>query len=434
MRRFEVPSVLGPVLALVLALVLTAAPAAASPDDTAPENASEAIAASLAESPVHVDPAYSGAFPEELRQETVDLIEDSGLPLYVVAVPMVAGDAWDGEPENLAVLLHDRMGGGRAHFLVFANDRVYGQDFGAGSDLRAHYGSLTSSYATGFGGNIAELIEVSVEASLSEDPEAAYTAASEAYDEQREDGSAFGSGAWRGGATAVPGWVWPSVAAVALLLAVGAGWRAYRARVPALPALAVTQHAGFDNADRAELDRLVERGATDLVELGERLGQLRARPQGEEATRLLQYALDARSAAAKVHDHMLATAPTLPDAAGVLVLLDMAEDAIVRSRSRSRPARVHCYANPLHGTVTRETDWREFGGTRTVRVPLCAACAKAVRGRGRPRVLPDRHQGSEVPYYEVPAEASVWAATGYGALRDDLVDRVLRGDHARSRR
>lgn len=431
MRRFEVPSVLGAVLALTL---MGAAPVAAAPDDTVRENASEAITSALAESPVHVDPAYSGALPEEVRQETVELIEDSDLPLYVIAVPMVAGDTWDGDPENLAVLVHDRMGGGRAHILVFANDRMHGWDYGGGSDLRAHYGALTSAYATEFDGNLAELVEVSVESALSEDPEAAYTAASEAYDEQRDDAAGPLSGFWRGDGTGAPGWLWPSVAALALVLAVGAVWRSRRARVPSLPALAVTQHAGFDNADRAALDRLVERGATDLVELGERLGQLRSRSQSEEATRLLQHALDARSAAAKVHDRMLATEPALPDAVGVLVLLDMAEDAILRSRSRSRRPRVHCYANPLHGTATKQTDWREFGGTRTVRVPLCAECAKAVRERRRPRVLPDHHRGSEVPYYEVPADESVWSATGYGALRDDLVDRVLRGDHTGARR
>ncbi|MEY9215272.1 hypothetical protein NI17_015685 [Thermobifida halotolerans] len=36
--------------------------------------------------------------------------------------------------------------------------------------------------------------------------------------------------------------------------------------------------------------------------------------------------------------------------------------------------------------------------------------------------------GRRVPYYDLPPELSVWAATGYGALRDDLVARVLRGD------
>lgn len=424
-------------VALALALsFLTASPAAAQPE----ANAAQTIADALATSPVHVDPAYSSAFPEDAQQEVASLIEASDLPLYVIVVPLAEGDTWDGQPENLAVLVHDRRGGADAHYLVFDNGRMYGQDFETDYSSPAHFGALTSSYATGFSANLRTLVEVSVDTALSDDPEAAFTAARDAYEEQQDDvelapepvpePSPTGADdeAERDG-SGVPARLWPSVAALALLLAAGLGWRAYRARVPSLPALAVTQHAGFDNADRAELDRLVERGAKDLVELGERLGRLRSESEGEDGTLLLQHALDARAAAAKVHDRMTDTEPALPDAVGVLVLLDMAEDAIVRSRTRSRKPRVHCYANPLHGTRTQQTDWREFGGTRSVRVPLCAECAKAVRARSRPRVLPARYRGSEVPYYEVPAAESVWAATGYGALRADLVDRVLRGDH-----
>lgn len=419
--------------ALALGLVLLAAPPAAAQQE---ESASQAIADALAGSPVHVDPAYASAFGEDAQEEVTAVIEASDLPLYVIAVPLVDGDTWDGQPGNLAALVHDRMGGGQAHYLVVDNGGMHGQDFGPGHESPAHFGSLTSSYATDFNADLSTVVGISVEAALSEDPEGAFNAAREGYEERQEEAapapepSATGTGeAVETGGAGVLGWLWPSAAALVLVLAVGLAWRVRSSRVPSMPALAVTQHAGFDNADRAELDRLVERGAADLVELGERLGRLSERPKGEQAHRLLQQALDARAAAARVHDRMVATEPALPDAVGVLVLLDMAEDAVLRSRARSGRPRVHCYANPLHGTGTRPTEWREFGGTRSVRVPLCAECARAVRGRGRPRVLPARYRGSEVPYYEVPAEESVWAATGYGALREDLVERVLRGDH-----
>ncbi|WP_017581045.1 hypothetical protein [Nocardiopsis valliformis] len=416
--------------ALALPPALMAAPVAAQEGD----NAAQTIADSLARSPVHVDPAYASAFPEDAQEEVASLIEDSELPLRVVAVPLADGDTWDGEPETLAALVHDRSGGGQGHYLVFDNGSMYGTDFGGDQGQPAHYGALTSSYATEFSGDLRTVVRVSVETTLSDDPQGAFEDARDAYDAQREypapEPSPTDSAQdQEEGGTAPPGWLWPSVAALALLLAAGLGWRHYRTRVPSMPALAVTQHAGFDNADRAELDRLVDRGAKDLVELGERLGRLRSESKGEDGTRLLQHALDARAAAARVHDRMTATEPTLPDAVGVLVLLDMAEDAIARSRARSTKPRVHCYANPLHGTRTQRTEWREFGGTRSVRVPLCADCARAVRDRSRPRVLPARYRGDEVPYYDVPAAESVWAATGYGALRADLVDRVLRGDH-----
>lgn len=199
----------------------------------------------------------------------------------------------------------------------------------------------------------------------------------------------------------------------------------------------LAQHAAFDNANRAHRDELLLRAGEEVVEFGERLSQ--TTPNGDDAAaEALHQALDAHAAARRVYDRLPDTG-ALEDIVGVLVLLDMAEDHLDRAtrpvnRQRSAPLRSHCYANPLHGTVTKPTKWREFGGRHDIRVPLCAQCAKAVRDRLRPTVLPARHQGREVPYYEVPSAESVWAATGYGALRGDLVERVLRGDHSGSRR
>ncbi|MFI6981738.1 hypothetical protein ACIBSV_24505 [Embleya sp. NPDC050154] len=34
--------------------------------------------------------------------------------------------------------------------------------------------------------------------------------------------------------------------------------------------------------------------------------------------------------------------------------------------------------------------------------------------------------GAYLPYYEVPAERSVWSATGFGAFGGDLVEQVRR--------
>jgi hypothetical protein len=67
--------------------------------------------------------------------------------------------------------------------------------------------------------------------------------------------------------------------------------------------------------------------------------------------------------------------------------------------------------NPLHGDGGRER-----------------LTARAVRARATPDVLRD----GKTPYYEVDPERSVWATTGYGQFRGDLVQRVLRGDLHRS--
>ncbi|MGW5877109.1 hypothetical protein ACWFMI_11250 [Nocardiopsis terrae] len=217
-------------------------------------------------------------------------------------------------------------------------------------------------------------------------------------------------------------WVLLALAVPGLLFL---AWRRYAP--PRLPAL--RQHAAFDNADRARIDELRARAESRLTEVGQRLAEAGGRVRN---TPRLRRALDAHAAARRVHDGADDT-PDLVESVGVLVLLDLAEDhharAVARRRGEAPEVRTHCYTNPLHGTDTEHVDWREVGGTRVTGVPLCSDCAEAVRTRRRPNVLPDRDRGRTVPYYKVPAARSVWAATGFGTLRSDLVERVLRGEH-----
>src|SRR5690606_40874219 len=60
------------------------------------------------------------------------------------------------------------------------------------------------------------------------------------------------------------------------------------------------------------------------------------------------------------------------------------------------------------------------GSRRSVTAPLCAECARAVRRRATPKALVIRHGDADVPYFSVPAEQSVWSATGFGALRSEI--------------
>ena len=405
--------------------------AGAQAQTTERESPVQGVLDSLESSRVHVDPAYESAFPEADQERMSQAIEASGLDLYLVAVPLVDGDAWDGEATALVSVLHDRRGQERGHYLVHDGHGGYhGADFGPGSGGGgpAHYGALTASYVTEFKGSLLEQAEVAVETALSDDPEGIYEEAMQAYAEANPHrGVLWGLG--NGTLVAVGG-----VVAVLLALVLGLLVRGrLTARRGRTRAASITQHAAFDNADRARLTSLVERGGRDLIEVGERLSALGSDGSlGPKATESLQRALDARSAAAGVHDRMVAEGATLPDAVGVLVLLDMAEDEMEAAARGARPVRRrHCYANPLHGTRTKVTTWREFGGARSIRVPLCVECARAVRERTRPAVLPAEYGGETLPYYEVPARHSVWAATGYGTLTDDLVQRIQRGDHRR---
>lgn len=66
----------------------------------------------------------------------------------------------------------------------------------------------------------------------------------------------------------------------------------------------------------------------------------------------------------------------------------------------------------------------------------CAECAEATERHRLPDVLTDHahlpgHSGDQdIPYYVADPERSVWAATGYGQLATDLVQRILtRGAH-----
>lgn len=63
---------------------------------------------------------------------------------------------------------------------------------------------------------------------------------------------------------------------------------------------------------------------------------------------------------------------------------------------------------------------------------VCQECADALRGRRAPEVLTDTDEdGRTVPYFELPAERSVWAATGYGSLTAPLAGINSRRTRAR---
>ncbi|WP_262505790.1 hypothetical protein [Streptomyces sp. TRM68367] len=85
------------------------------------------------------------------------------------------------------------------------------------------------------------------------------------------------------------------------------------------------------------------------------------------------------------------------------------------------------------GRAAQRITWRPLGRRESLRVAACAECAWAVRTRRAPQTLTDRHEGRDVPYFDVPADQSLWAATGYGSLgAEPLTARVQRGDFTRA--
>lgn len=165
---------------------------------------------------------------------------------------------------------------------------------------------------------------------------------------------------------------------------------------------------------QAQWDEYRARIAERLTGCGQRVS---ARGDSSEEVRR---ALEAYSAAAKVFD----SADDKSDLVGVQVLLDMCDAAL---DGEIRPA--HCFFDPRHTSGKAMVRWRAPASFDSVRVLACRECRKAVRGLRTPSSVLDSTGGRPLPYYSVPPERSVWAATGYGTLVSDLPARIMRGEH-----
>lgn len=169
--------------------------------------------------------------------------------------------------------------------------------------------------------------------------------------------------------------------------------------------------AVFAIADTAGTERVRRQAQEAVIAFGQELENAPVRDD-------LDRALDAYQAAAMTLD----AATSLADLAGVLVLVNL-----------GRGGRPLCFFNPLHGPSARLVTWRLIGTREQLRVPACPVCQQAVSRHRPPEVLPDTTGRKHLPYLEADPGRSVWAATGYGAFCDDLVDRILRGDLHRRR-
>ncbi|MFF8913027.1 hypothetical protein ACF08M_06815 [Streptomyces sp. NPDC015032] len=101
----------GLLAALMLAcgvLLGTGAPACAETAGTGPT--ATTITERLATDPVYVAPSYATAVNPAQRQDLVDRIATTGLPIKVVLVPLKKGDAFDGSARALASVVKERLG------------------------------------------------------------------------------------------------------------------------------------------------------------------------------------------------------------------------------------------------------------------------------------------------------------------------------------
>ncbi|GAA2424228.1 hypothetical protein [Streptomyces coeruleofuscus] len=390
------------VLAALLLAALTTAPARAA-DGDAP-SAGQRIAEALRTSPVYVDEAYAEAVPPSRQRELAERIRRTGLPIKVVLTPLTKGDAFDGDSDDLAGVVRDRLPDQRELILITTDgdfpDSLNGYEWPADThqarDAVTAAGFLDETRDAGLADLTAKAVELVAEGKGTERYEEAMKDLDDAAPARKREHGEPGDSRW---------WLWPLVAVPALILAALATRALVRSRSRRAPhAVPQLVFATARAADEAELRR---RGEAEVLALGEA-----TQAAGVATTPGLQRALDAYAAAGRVLDE----ARGVPDLAGVLALAQEGRDALAGS-----PGLPLCFFDPLHGRAALRTGWRPLGRRDRLDVAVCQDCADALRDRRAPEVLTDRTgDGRTVPYFEIPAGRSVWSATGYGSLMQPL--------------
>ncbi|MEU5833189.1 hypothetical protein ABZ820_05785 [Streptomyces diacarni] len=440
------------------ALSVTALGSPAHAWAASPQGASgDRIAAALRSSPVHVADSYRARMSRAQERALERRIAGTGLPIKVVLMPFTdkggtGPDAWPGSAEQLAAVMHEELARGGEEFILLTNsgwddDRsVEGHEWPDEERYEARYaalavGELDGMRTKGFAARFSRAVDLTAEGN-----------GMRVYEKAREKEAARGGGhgegpgaAQNGGGDAAPSGKPAAdggslgVPAPAAFLAGGASalvlgvvavlwWRARRAAVlPAAGARSV-----FATARGEQVGALRERAREEVVRLGEDVSGREAADGGADGMRR---ALDAYEAATTVLD----AAEGLADLAGALALVEEGRTALRASAkrgaraARNREALPLCFFHPLHGRGVRRIRWRPLGQRDPLRVAACRECAEAVRAHRPPEVLRARDGDSEVPYFEIPPERSLWAATGYGSLTaDPLAVRVQRGDFTRA--
>ncbi|MFH8659544.1 hypothetical protein [Streptomyces afghaniensis] len=395
------------VLAALLLAVLTTATAQAADGDGL--SAGQRIASALRTSPVYVDEAYADAVPPSRQRQLADRIRRTGLPIKVVLTPLTKGDAFDGDSGVLAGIVRDRLPDQRELILITTDgefpDSLNGYEWPAEThqtrDAVIAAGLLDETRDAGLADLSAKAVDLVAEGK----GEQRYEEAMKELDgSAAPDAQASGSPASESSSDGTGGWwLWPLIAVPALALTALATRALVRSRrTPSdIPQLV------FATARAADEAGLRRRAEAEVLALGEAT-------QAADATTTpdLQRALDAYAAAGTVLDE----ARGLSDLAGVLALAQEGRDALAGSLGLPL-----CFFNPLHGRAALRTGWRRIGRRDRLDVAVCQECADALQARRAPEVLTDTDKdGRTVPYFELPAARSVWAATGYGSLLSPL--------------
>ncbi|MFI0711841.1 hypothetical protein ACH4SK_14525 [Streptomyces inhibens] len=413
-RRLRTALALG--ASSVALLFCAAAPGAAA------ESPGQKIADALRRSPVYVDPSLASAVDAGEQRKLVSQIRQTRLPIRVALVPLVEGDSWGGKPEQLAEVVHDRMGGGPSILITLGTypDDIAAREWPSGAHQAMHAAAAVFFQDDMKGAGPARRVSRAIGIIKAGNGDKVYEKVTAHLKDDRPDKTASASSSPSHSSPLVR-ILSLVVGPVLLLAAVGLLLRR-RSRLRDLSTPFALPRSVFAAARKADEAGLRDRATEEVVRLGE---EARA-AQGDPTA--IERALDAYAAAGTVLDRARGVA----DLAGVFALIAEGRAAL----SKAPVTLPLCFFHPLHGPAVRRIPWRPLGRREQLRVAGCETCIRAIRGRRAPEVLTDRQAGRPVPYFEVPAEDSLWAATGYGSLLggdgDSLAGRVQRGDFTRT--
>ncbi|MFC4049483.1 hypothetical protein ACFOY4_07305 [Actinomadura syzygii] len=385
----------------------------------------ERLAAALRRFPIYVDPSLASALPTAEQRRLAAKFRTAPAPIYVVLVPLVKGGTWT-DADQLATVVHDRLGRDGI-FITFhdATEDLTAREWGGDHQARKAAWAVTLDRAMDDQPLTARLSRV-VDLIVSGTAVREYDRVSAEIDKRAARREPHSSD---DGDLTVP--LTAALAGAAIAGAAGfMVWRHHRMRsVHREGNGLLLPRTVFTTANRANEDQLREQASREVVAFGELLDETTVPTKDERTRTLMTRALDAYQAAGKTLD----AAQGVPDLAGVLVLLDQGRDALASAESVAKggpeiPPVPLCFFNPLHGDATARIDWRPLGSRDRLRVRTCRPCAQKTRDKKLPDVLMDTENGREAPYYEIDPEKSVWSQTGYGQLREDLIERIQRGD------
>jgi hypothetical protein len=388
----------------------------------------ERLAAALRRSPIYVDPSLASALPQADRARLVAKFRRLPVPVFVVLVPLVKGGTWN-DDDQLATVVHAKLGRDGV-YITFSDigDDLRAKEFGG--DHQARYAAWAVAFDRAYDdAPISTRLDRIADLMLSGNAKKEYDRQSAEIEKRAKKRRSE-----EGGTAGDDGAVLPITLGAAGVAAAGVGglllWRRRRmASVHREGSALLLPRTVFSTAKRASEDQLREQASHEVIAFGELLDTTDVPVSGERTGELMTRALDAYQAAGKVLDRSRG----IPDLAGVLVLVDQGRDALASARALASgepeiPPSPLCFFNPLHGDAGPRIDWRPIGSRRRLRVHACRDCARAARAKNTPDILMDRRDGRDVPYFEVDPTQSLWAETGYGHLREDLIERIQRGE------